>query len=49
MKRAPDPIDILWTNLGGEDTSVSVVRGILLNLVVILIILFITTPAVIHI
>ena len=48
MKRAPDPIDILWRNIGGENTSESVLRGVVLNIVVVLIILFITTPAVIN-
>ena len=40
-----EPLDIIWTNVGG-DKGLYVCRRILLNLLAVLMLLFLTTPAV---
>ena len=47
VSQASDPVDIIWSNMGGA-RGLYLVRVLLLNLLVLYIILFLSTPTAIY-
>lgn len=47
MNQASDPVDIIWRNMGGT-RGVYFFRKIIFNLIGILVVLFLSTPAAIY-
>jgi hypothetical protein len=47
MSEAGDPVDIIWRNMGGT-RGVYFLRKIIFNLIGILLVLFLSTPAAIY-
>jgi hypothetical protein len=47
MTEAGDPVDIIWRNMGGT-RGVYFIRKIVFNLIGILLVLFLSTPAAIY-
>jgi Uncharacterized integral membrane protein len=47
MTPIPDPIDIFWSNMGGS-RGFFFFRRLIINVVAILVLIFLTTPAVIN-